>query len=225
MLDAIPSTALAVILVNRLEATSDKIEKLAGKVQAPSVSLLSLARVQTGIHEGLDDKATAALAWLPAEDNPLESPIPIVVLPVTDYAKFVAQLQPENATDKITQVYVAGKAVLVCQKGNFAVLTGAEFEPTLKDVLASVKSVGDDLSPLRTWLAEVDVAAVATPTVIKAVSDLPATIVDANRDARAAGGARWTGRSGGSAGAQALSAGLDGRRRRIASGGDRHPRR
>ncbi len=170
VLDAIPSTALAVIVVNRLEATSDKIEKLAGKVQAPSVSLLSLARVQTGIHAGLDDKATAAMAWLPAEDQPLEAPTPIVILPVTDYEKFVAQLQPENATDKITQVYVAGKPVLVCQKGDFAVLAGAEFEPALKDVLASVKSVGDELSPLRTWLAEVDVAAVATPAVIKVLS-------------------------------------------------------
>ena len=170
VLDAIPSTALGVILVNRLEATSDKIEKVAVQVQAPSVSLLSLARVQTGIHEGLDDQATAALAWLPTEDHPLDSPIPIIVLPVTDYAKFVAQLQPEDAKDKITQVYVAGKPVLVCQKGNFAVLTGAEFEPALRDVLASVKSVGDDLSPLRTWLAEVDVAAVATPSVIKALS-------------------------------------------------------
>ena len=167
VLDAIPNTALAVILVNRLETTSDKIEKLAVKVQAPSVSLLSLARVQTGIHDGLDDKATAAMAWLPSENDSLDSPIPIVILPVTDYAKFVAQLQPENAADKIVQVYIAGKPALVCQRGNFAVLTTVEYEAALKDVLASVKSVGEDLSPLRTWLSEVDVAAVATPLVIK----------------------------------------------------------
>ena len=67
---------------------------------------------------------------------------------------------------------MTGKAVLVCQRGNFAVLTGVEYEPALKDVLASVKSVGDDLSPLRTWLAEVDVAAVATPSIIKAFGGL-----------------------------------------------------
>jgi hypothetical protein len=170
VLDAIPNTALGVILVNRLEATSDKIEKLAVKVQAPSVSLLSLVRVQTGIHDGLDDKATAAMAWLPSQDHSLDSPVPIVVLPITDYAKFVAQLQPENAADKITQVYVAGKPVLVCQRGDFAVLTTVEYEAALKDVLASVKSVGADLSPLRTWLSEVDVAAVATPSFIKIFS-------------------------------------------------------
>jgi hypothetical protein len=170
VLDAIPNTALAVILVNRLEATSDKIEKLAVKVQAPSVSLLSLARVQTGIHDGLDDKGTAALAWLPSEGQPLESPVSIVVLPVTDYAKFIAQLQPENPKDKITQVYVAGKAVLACQRGDFAVLAGVEDEAALKDVLASVKSVGEDLSPLRTWLAEVDAAVVATPAAIRIAS-------------------------------------------------------
>ena len=171
ILDAIPSGALAVVLINRLEATSDKIESLATKVQAPSVSLLLLARVQTGIHDGLDEKGTAALAILPVEDNPQET-VPIVVLPVTDYAKFVAQLQPDDAAEKITQVYVAGKAVLCCQKGNFAVLTTAENESTLEDVLASAKSVGEDLSPLRTWLAEVDAAAVATPTGIKTAGDL-----------------------------------------------------
>ena len=123
-LDAIPSTALAVILVNRLEATIGKIEKLSAKVQSPSASLVSLARLQTGIHDGLDEKATAAMAWLPSEEHSLESPIPIIVLPVTDYAKFVAQFQPENAKGKITQVYVTGKPMLVCQRGDFAVLTG-----------------------------------------------------------------------------------------------------
>ena len=172
ILDAIPRGALAVVLINRLEATSDKIESLATKVQAPSVSLLLLAKVQSGIHEGLDEKGTAAIAYLPVEDNPMETPIPIVVLPVTDYGKFVAQLQPDDATEKIAQVYVAGKAVLSCQKGDFAVLTTAENQAVLKDVLASVKSVSDDLAPLRTWLAEVDAAAVATPTGIKTVSDL-----------------------------------------------------
>ena len=147
ILDAIPRGALAVVLINRLEATSDKIESLATKVQAPSVSLLLLAKVQSGIHEGLDEKGTAAIAYLPVEDNPLEPPIPIVVLPVTDYGKFVAQLQPDDATEKIAQVYVAGKAVLSCQKGDFAVLATAENEAVLKDVLASVKSVSDDLAP------------------------------------------------------------------------------
>ena len=174
VLDAIPNTALAVVLVNRLEATIDKIEKLAVKVQAPSASLLPLTRLHTGINEGLDDKATAAIAWLPSEEHSLESPIPIVILPVTDYAKFVAQFKPENAKGKITQVNVTGKPMLVCQRGGFAVLTGVEYETALKDVLASTKSVGEDLSPLRTWLAEVDVAAVAMPSTIKIFSGLAA---------------------------------------------------
>jgi hypothetical protein len=172
VLDAIPSGALAVVLINRLEATSDKIEALATKIQAPSVSLLMLARVQTGIHEGLDEKATAALALLPSENFPLEPAIPIIVLPVTDYAKFVAQLQPDDATEKITQVYVAGKPALTCQKGDFAVLTGPENQSALDDVLSSVKSVSEALSPLRTWLSEVDAAAIATPAAIKSLGNL-----------------------------------------------------
>jgi hypothetical protein len=172
VLEAIPSDALAVVLVNRLEATSDKIEKLAAKLQAPSVSLLMLARVQTGIHEGIDDKATAAMAVMPSENFPLEPPVPIVLLPVTDYAKFVAQLQPDDPTEKIAQVYVAGKPMLVCERGGFAVIAGSQNESTLKDVLASVKSIAGDLAPLRTWLSDVDAAAVATPAAIKNFSSL-----------------------------------------------------
>ena len=38
--------------------------------------------------------------------------------------------------------------------------------------MASAKSIGEDLSPLRIWLAEVDVAAVATPSAIKTFSGL-----------------------------------------------------
>ena len=68
------------------------------------------------------------MAWLPSETHSLESPIPIFVLPITDYAKFVAQLQPEDTTGKITQVHVRGKPMSVCQRGDFAVLTGAECE-------------------------------------------------------------------------------------------------
>ena len=100
-----------------------------------------------------------------------------------------------------------------------------ENEPALKDVLASVKSVGEDLSPLRTWLAEVDVAAVATPAVIKTFSGMAGEQLSADRDARTAGGARW---SGGAAILPALKIyqqAVDVRRRRIATGGDRNPQR
>ena len=62
----------------------------------------------------------------------------------------------------------------------------------LKDVLDSVKSVGDDLSPLRTWLAEVDVAAVATPTVIKAFSSVTGDQIEMLEQQGVPG---WTGSS------------------------------
>ncbi len=88
VLEAIPDTALVVVVINRLEETSDKIELVAKQLQAPQQSLLTLFRVQTGIHAGLDEKGTAALAVLPAKDAGA-MPQAALFLPVTDYPKFL----------------------------------------------------------------------------------------------------------------------------------------
>ncbi len=173
VLQAIPDTALAIVLVNRLEETSDKLERLAGQVHAPQQSLLTLLRVQTGIHEGLDEKGTAALALLPAQDAG-GAPQVVVLLPLTDYKQFLAQLQPVDATQKFAEVRLAGNPVLICQHGNFAAIAEPDAKAALDDVLNSLKDAGTELTPLRTWLGEVDAAAVGTPAGIKfAISQAP----------------------------------------------------
>jgi hypothetical protein len=166
VLQSIPDTSLAIVLVNRLEETSDKIEKLTTLVGAPQQSLLTMLRVRTGIHDGLDEKGTAAIALLPAKDG-AGMPQAAILLPVTDYKKFLSQLQPDDATKKFAEVRLAGQPVLVCQHGDFAALAAPDAKGALEDLLNSVKDVSADLSPLRTWLGETDAAAVGTPAGIK----------------------------------------------------------
>ncbi len=166
VLQAIPDTALAVVLVNRLEETSDKVEKIAGMVHAPQQSLLTMLRVQTGIHEGFDEKGTAALAVLPAKEEGA-MPQAALLVPVTDYKKFLAQLQPDDASKKFAEVRLAGHPMLICQQGDYAVLAAPDAKGVLEDLLNSVKDVGGELTPQRTWLGEVDAAAVGTTAGIK----------------------------------------------------------
>ena len=166
VLQAIPDTSLAIVLVNRPEETSDKIDRIAKQVGAPQPSVFTMLRVQAGIHDGMDDKRTVALAVLPPKDAG-GRPQAALLLPVTDYKKFLAQLQPDDATKKFAEVRLAGQPMLICQQGDFAVLAAPEDKGALEDVLNSVKDVSADMSPLRTWLGEVDAAAVGTPAGIK----------------------------------------------------------
>ena len=141
ILTVIPDTAQAVVLVNHLDAASNKFAALAGKVGGPPIPLLMLARLQTGIQAGLDDKGPGAFALLPVEGK---SPAPIVVLSVSDYAQLLAPLKPKDAKAKIAEITVAGQPALACQKGDFALLTTAEYKGVLEEVLAAKKSVAEE---------------------------------------------------------------------------------
>ena len=204
---------VVVVLINRLEPTSGKLQKLAGKVGGPPVSLLMLARMQTGIQEGLDDKGTAGHCVLPADGQPAA---PIVVLPVTDYAKFLAQLKPKDAKAKIAEVTLGVVPALVCQRGKFAVLAQPEGEAALEAVLAADKSIAEDLKPLGNWLTKVDLVAVVMLVAVRMVGDW-AQRGDAADRSRSA----WSGCAPTSADARRVSTTSGRDCRRAADGGDR----
>jgi hypothetical protein len=166
VLESIPDTALAVVIVNHAEEMSDKIDRLAKQVHAPAVSVLTTIKLQAGMHEGLDDKGTVALALLPAKDA-AAPPQAVLLLPVTDYDKFLAQFQPDDVAKPIARIRLAGAPMLIGKRGSYAVLAAADSQDALADVLASVKDVSSELSPLKTWLGEADAVAVATPAGIK----------------------------------------------------------
>ncbi len=165
------------LLINRLEETSDKLDKLADAVHAPRLSLLTMLRVQTGIHEGLDEKGSAAIVVLPPA-NAAAPPQLVVLLPVTDYKRFLAQLQPADPSQRLAEVRLAGTPVVIAQHGEFAAVAPSGGKTAIDEVLNSVKDAGTELAPLKAWLDEVNAVAVATPAGIKyAVEQAPGYLI------------------------------------------------
>jgi hypothetical protein len=173
VLKAIPDDALGFILVKNLGQTDKAIFKLVAMVQAPppnTPSLLSLLKSQAGIQEGLDENGSAAIALLPAPaslgfspQHPT-SPYPVVYLPVTDYKKFIAQFQPDDATAETTGVTIAGHALVAGHKDSFAVITLPDHKAQLAKAIASTKGVDSVVESFEPWIGQHQVSFVATPT-------------------------------------------------------------
>ena len=72
----------------------------------------------------------------------------------------------DDAVKTVREIEAAGvperNISMVANKGDFAVLCGAEQEEVLKAILESSKSVADTLAPLAPWLAEQQIALVVT---------------------------------------------------------------
>jgi hypothetical protein len=151
----IPSDALAFVAVNHIAETSAKVQKLAGQVGAPPVSLLDMAKQATSAGPGLDDTRAAAVVIMPNKEAK-GVPIPVFLIPVTDYKQFIAAWQSKPAEkeakpadkddktdekaanpaekadktdDKITEITIAGEPMLVAQCGHFAAISSAREDP------------------------------------------------------------------------------------------------
>lgn len=166
VLKAIPDDALGFVLVNNLAQTDKAISNLAAKLQAPLPDVLSMFKSQAGIKEGLDENGSAAIAFLP--DKPAEAgkpaAMPVVLFPVTDYKKFIAQFQPDDATAETTGVTIAGHALIVGHKDSFAVFTLPNFKEQLAKAIASTKGVDSLLATSESWIGRHQISAVATPS-------------------------------------------------------------
>ena len=121
VLKLVPEDALAVAIVNHMDRADDHLAKLAQEIQAPVPSLLPLLKAEAGVQEGIDDHGPALMAILPGKSASAE-PVTIEFIPVTDYKKFLAPLNPDDATAKIATVKFGGTPSVVAHKGGFAVV-------------------------------------------------------------------------------------------------------
>ena len=166
VLKFVPDDALAVVIVNHLSQADEQVMKLAGEMQIPLPRLLTLVKMQTGIHEGVDDSGSAVLALMPgAEEGSL--PIGVKFVPVTDYQKFVGQFKPADAAAEIVEADIGGQASVIAHKGDFALIAANADRDTLKKVLASTKSISAVFGSLDTWVSGQTMSFVATPTGVK----------------------------------------------------------
>ena len=164
ILEQIPHDALAVVVINDLSDVSAKIEKIAKQINAPAAPPLLMLKTLTGIQEGLDESGSVALAILPAEGAPAAV---VLLVPVSDYAKFAAQLQVKDADADISEGQLTGQTVLVGKSDDYAAITTPEFRAALEHLLESEKDISSEFESIQEWLDESDIAAAATPAGLK----------------------------------------------------------
>jgi hypothetical protein len=164
-------TALAVLpegvygfaVVRNLGELDAKLSALAQDLQVPAPGPLMLVRTLSGIQEGLDEKGSLVVAVLPGTEEG-QPPFPVLFVPVTDYKKFVAQLQPAQNATRIT---IANQEFAVAQKGNYAALAPPDHEESLQKVVAAKGASLGLPGHVTTWAGDHDAYLVVMPEAIK----------------------------------------------------------
>ncbi|HEX3870369.1 MAG TPA: hypothetical protein VHV77_08035 [Pirellulales bacterium] len=187
VLNQLPKSIWAVGIVNNIEATSALTEKLGGQLRLPIFNPLGLMKIVTGIQGGMDDKGCAAVAWLPGVDG-AGPPVPIFLIPVTDYDKFIDPLVTGEKGGQITNIAVSNRPFLAGHKGNFAVLSMPETDASLKSFLEAKESSVEMFAPLGGWLSDNEVVTIATPAGIRAATERMSVGLNQARDGLAGAG-------------------------------------
>ena len=167
-LKIIPGNALGWGVINHLADGDGKIQKLAGVVGAPQISLLEMVKDKLGVKDGLDAKGAMGVIALPPKDKEdAHAPSFVVFVAVTDYKTLLGNFEGEKKDAKIAQVQIAGQTVAVAKLGGFALFAKSDDQEALESVLASKQSIASDTKPMAAWLAGNDVNIIATKSGIK----------------------------------------------------------
>ena len=93
-------------------------------MRVPVPSPLAMLKGYFGVHEGADQSGTIALIVLPPEvEGAL--PTPVLLIPVTDYDKFLRSMKPEKAGDEVTKIEIMNFPGVARHIGGYAALTDA----------------------------------------------------------------------------------------------------
>jgi len=158
-LKQVPDDALGCVLINRIDATSGKLDAAAKrmKIPVPMTMLEAIDMAATGT-KGWNLKGSGLIVVQPGEP---QGATPILLVPVANYGDFTAGLGAKRDGDFDTASLAVGK-VVVSPRGKFAAVAKAEDAETLKKFLAT-KGDGPVSKTLQaqSWADECDLAAVA----------------------------------------------------------------
>ncbi|MGO8751332.1 MAG: hypothetical protein ACLQNE_35750 [Thermoguttaceae bacterium] len=169
VLKLVPDSALGFVVVNRLGAVDAKIQELGRQMQIPLPGLMAKLKEAVGSLEGVDENGSAVSLILPP---PADSAMPALVLlvPVTDYAKFVGQFQPEDGAAAATKIEVHGSQTWVRSIGGYAAIMPLAGHEAIEEKVKLRSEIPAGLTALRAWSAESDAVAVILPPGIKLLS-------------------------------------------------------
>jgi hypothetical protein len=170
VLNHVPDTALAVIVVNNAEKGSEKIDEVAKTLQLPSPGVLNLITGEANLDKGLNRQgAVAAVMFAPPEGQ--SNPRGVVLIPTTDYKALIGQLEPGEADGKKTPVVLDDKEMVAANVGGYAALAEVKDAKALDELLAGGTSIGSKLGDMSKWLDAQDAYALATTGGIALASD------------------------------------------------------
>lgn len=162
VLDHLPGDALGFVRLNQLGATDAKIGQLSKTLRAPLPGPLAFLKMATGLGDGIDREGDALLAFLPDESDQVR-PVPLVMLPVSDYGQFVEAIQGD-VSGEICRVAIAGEDVLVAQKGSYALVMNLENRSQMERLLPLKPEAPAGFAPVREWLAANEIAVMILPS-------------------------------------------------------------
>ncbi|MEX2140839.1 MAG: hypothetical protein WD894_16365 [Pirellulales bacterium] len=166
-LDVLPEGLFGFAVVRNLGELDAKLSALAQDLQVPAPGALMMVRTLAGIQEGLDEKGSLVVAVVPGTEEG-QPPIPVLFVPVTDYKKFVAQLQPAGKDGgDATEVTIANQSFAVMKKGNYAALAPPDHAESLQKVVAAKGGSLGLPGHMTTWAAGHDAYLVVMPEAIK----------------------------------------------------------
>jgi uncharacterized protein (TIGR03067 family) len=192
ILKLVPESAWGFVVVNQPAAADAKLQALARQVQLPLPSPLTLLKQRFNVREGLDENGTMAMVVLPPEGD-APAPSPLLLIPVSDYGKFLQQLKPESTTQQVTKIEILHEPLWVRGIGGYAALSDISHREVLNSLKPS-KEVPAALAAWRQWLSASDVAGVILPAGIKQASvkvqegvrKVKASLPQADKQAKAA---------------------------------------
>jgi hypothetical protein len=169
-------------VVKNLEATDEAIVGLGKRMKLPMPipSLLTTVKARANITAGLNEQGDGMVVAFADEDTD-RPPVFVLIAPVSDYAEFIGQFEPEDAEAEITEVTILNAGFLVGQKGGYAVLAEPRHRSVLEAVLENGKGPASELESLGPWLDKNDVSLVITRRGVELIT---AKIQEGLRQAR-----------------------------------------
>ncbi len=176
VLRLLPPEAFGFVYVQNPSEISKELEDIGIELGVALPKLLDVARSVAGIEEGFDAGKELVLgASSPAQ--PGQQPQPFALVPVSDYATFVASFLPPEQADSsgIKQITMGGSQLLCAERSGYALLVDAGNGPLIDKLLSDAPRVNPNLDALFDDMPDHDVALVVLQPGVQYALD---TVID-----------------------------------------------
>lgn len=166
-LSVIPAEASGFLVINDHQQIEKKVQKLDQKLKSFSIENYQHRWLKQVINQGWIpsfEPKTGSVMTVFMEPNESEPPVAIWMIPTENYEQFLKERSVSKQDGKIAHIKSGdnNRPLLAASKGKFALIAEAKDKSSLQKVLDSKEQLGSSLQIDPKWLAQWDVAGVAT---------------------------------------------------------------